>query len=149
MSNVLHDYTQTVTLPSRQSSLPGVFDLLINDLKMATPDKGYYEQAVLLEEDFKARNEFGLKKYGVALKPFDLNDPLKESFQELLDFVVYFRAAIYERDHTTDPEVWQLVRDLVLTECCEEKEKVRARAILWLRKTSSSLLQETFLQGVA
>lgn len=51
----------------------------------------------LVREDLAEREAQGLKKYGVVLKPFDGNDPLREAYQEALDLVVYLRQALYEK----------------------------------------------------
>lgn len=49
-------------------------------------------------EDMRARNEFGTKKYGVPLRPFNGRDVLKDAYEEALDLAVYLRQAMYERD---------------------------------------------------
>lgn len=60
------------------NSLPPVWDLVIQDMI--------------------ARNEFGTKKYGTPLRPYDGRDTLWDSYCEILDLAVYIRKAIYERD---------------------------------------------------
>ncbi len=52
----------------------------------------------LVIEDMKSRDAFGLKKYGIALHPFNGRDALIDAYQEALDLCVYLRQAIYERD---------------------------------------------------
>lgn len=53
----------------------------------------------LVIQDMKERNEFGLKKYGTKLQPFNGRDPLVDAYQEALDLCVYLRQAIYEREN--------------------------------------------------
>lgn len=50
-------------------------------------------------KDMNLRNEFGRKKYGTPLQPFNGRDVLKDAYEEALDLVVYLRQAIYERDN--------------------------------------------------
>ncbi len=52
----------------------------------------------LVIEDMKARDQFGQKKYGTALHPFNGRDALVDAYQEALDLCVYLRQAIYERE---------------------------------------------------
>ena len=51
----------------------------------------------LVMKDIEDRVDYGLKKYGVTLQPFNGRDPLIDLYQELLDAVVYTRQLIYER----------------------------------------------------
>lgn len=62
----------------RENSLPAVWDLVITDMQ--------------------ARDQEGLKKYGMHLQPHNGRDVLVDSYQEALDLCVYLRQAIYERD---------------------------------------------------
>lgn len=43
-----------------------------------------------------ARNEFGVKKYGTPLQPFNGRDSVHDSLEEAADLVVYLRTAILE-----------------------------------------------------
>lgn len=43
-----------------------------------------------------ARDEFGKKKYGTPLQPFNGRDSLQDSLEEVADLVVYLRTAIME-----------------------------------------------------
>ena len=63
--------------PTRNSH-PAVWDIVIND--------------------FKDRDDSGLKKYGTRLQPHNGRDALVDAYQEACDLVVYLRQAIYERD---------------------------------------------------
>lgn len=67
---------------------PAVWSLVIHDTRV-------FE---LVVEDMKARDEFGTKKYGTHLQPFNGRDALIDAYQEALDLVVYLRQMIYERD---------------------------------------------------
>lgn len=53
----------------------------------------------LVIADMQARDRFGLEKYKVRLQPFNERDALVDSYQELLDAIVYIRQLIFERDH--------------------------------------------------
>lgn len=64
--------------PTPRDDMPAVWDLVLADMA--------------------ARDAFGVKKYGVRLKPHDGRDALVDWYQELLDAAVYARKAIYERD---------------------------------------------------
>lgn len=52
----------------------------------------------LVMTDMRDRDESGLRKYGVRLQADNGRDVLVDTYQELLDAVVYIRQAIYERD---------------------------------------------------
>ena len=45
-----------------------------------------------------SRLEFGTKKYGTGLQPFNGRDALKDAYEEALDLCNYLRQALYERD---------------------------------------------------
>lgn len=50
----------------------------------------------LVIKDLEQRRDHGLRKYGVALRPFDGNVTSIEVYQELVDALIYFRQLIYE-----------------------------------------------------
>lgn len=50
----------------------------------------------LVIKDMQERQEFGIRKYGTCLQPFNGRRPMVDAYQELLDLAVYFRQAIYE-----------------------------------------------------
>lgn len=52
----------------------------------------------LVLADIKKRDEFGKKKYGVRLQPFNNRKQLRDLYEELLDAVVYLRTLIYETE---------------------------------------------------
>lgn len=130
------DYTTTQTKPSTMNEFPSVFNLIQGDLLRR-------EQTIpvfLVREDMESRHQYGLKKYGEEMQPFDGNDMLREAYQEAIDMVVYWRQLILERDHSTDPNVWQLVRSL-LAYVPKDTEDY-CRAVDWLRQSGSSDLCE-------
>jgi hypothetical protein len=47
----------------------------------------------------KQRDEFGEKKYGTRLQPFNGRDPLVDMFQEVLDALVYLEQEFFERPY--------------------------------------------------
>ncbi len=56
--------------------------------------------AVMLHvlDDMKDRYEFGLRKYGKPVKPFDGENYLQHLYEELLDACVYIKATIEEKE---------------------------------------------------
>ena len=52
----------------------------------------------LVIDDVNSRLEFGTKKYGTGLQPFNGRDALKDAYEEALDLCNYLRQSIYERD---------------------------------------------------
>lgn len=48
------------------------------------------------EEELARRKEFGLKKYGTLLQPFNGRDHLADALDEAMDLYVYLLAAAYE-----------------------------------------------------
>lgn len=48
--------------------------------------------------DMRARNNLGLRRYGMMLQPFNGRDALRDAYEEALDLAVYLRQAIMERD---------------------------------------------------
>jgi hypothetical protein len=49
--------------------------------------------------DIRQRDEYGEKKYGVRLTPFNGRNFAVDAYQESLDLVVYLRGLIYEQEH--------------------------------------------------
>ncbi|AKC02779.1 hypothetical protein AXJ10_gp39 [Gordonia phage GordTnk2] len=45
------------------------------------------------------RKEFGLRKYGTILQPFNGRDNIRDTIDELGDALVYMRAKIFEEAH--------------------------------------------------
>ena len=64
--------------PSKNNPNPAVWDIVIKEMK--------------------ARDDFGLKKYGARLKANNGRDTLQDLYEELLDAIVYCRTLMYERD---------------------------------------------------
>lgn len=52
----------------------------------------------LVIDDVNSRLDFGTKKYGTGLQPFNGRDALKDAYEEALDLCNYLRQALYERD---------------------------------------------------
>ena len=52
----------------------------------------------LVLSDMQERHDWGVKKYGTPLQPFNGRDALTDAYQEALDLCVYLRQAIWERD---------------------------------------------------
>ena len=51
----------------------------------------------LVIADMHERKEFGRRKYGTFLQPFNGRDALVDAYQEALDLCVYLRQEIEER----------------------------------------------------
>lgn len=68
---------------------PALWPLIISELGDSETDR-------LLASDMQARDEFGRAKYGVPLVASNGRDHLADAYQEVLDFVVYLRAAFDE-----------------------------------------------------
>jgi hypothetical protein len=47
----------------------------------------------------KARDDFGVKKYGSRIQPFNGRNPITDALQELLDAFVYFEQIIFESEY--------------------------------------------------
>ena len=62
--------------------------------------KNYPASWDLVKADIDERNAFGIKQYGVPLKPFMSRKKknLKDVYEEALDMVVYFRTMLYEQE---------------------------------------------------
>lgn len=57
-----------------------------------------------LLEDYKARAEMGLKKYGVRLQAFNGRRALVDALQEAMDLSLYLKQALMEEDAQEDWE---------------------------------------------
>lgn len=53
--------------------------------------------------DLNERYEMGMKKYGVALQPFNGRSALRDAYQEQMDQLMYLRQKIYEDEYEDDP----------------------------------------------
>lgn len=93
---------------------------------------------------FQSRQEYGLKKYGVPLLPFDRTDPLREALQEAMDQVVYLQQALYERDLNSPKfaPLWFLV--LRMLESKDRLDPVWEEARTWVE----SEIPPSILQGL-
>jgi hypothetical protein len=61
--------------------------------EVVPPETYHAEKLRLVAKDARARNEFGVAKYGVPLVASNGRDHLVDAYQEALDCVVYMRAA--------------------------------------------------------
>lgn len=52
-------------------------------------------------DDIRAREAFGVNKYGQSLHTFNGRDALIDAYQEALDLVVYLKQILMERDAKT------------------------------------------------
>lgn len=78
---------------------PPVWELVLKDiLNSPFPHPQMKMVCDLMVEDIKRRDEFGLQKYGTRLQPFNGRNPIKDTYEELLDAIVYTRAAIFEEE---------------------------------------------------
>jgi hypothetical protein len=75
-----------------------VFNLL---LRAAATSEGeqVYTTLEKIRRDLIARSEMGIKKYGVALGPFNGRDSKMDAYQELLDAYLYYCNAMYEEQN--------------------------------------------------
>ena len=53
----------------------------------------------LVTADIVARKEFGRRRYGTVLQPFNGRDSLRDAYEEALDLAIYLRQLLYEREH--------------------------------------------------
>lgn len=54
--------------------------------------------ADIVIEEMKKRKEFGIKKYGVPLQPYNGRSALQDAYEEALDLAQYLRQKIYEEN---------------------------------------------------
>lgn len=92
-----------------KNNLPAMWDLTIEQV----------------QKDGRARDEFGFKKYGTRLQPFNGRDALADGFQEQLDGLVYLYQAIYERQFT-QPVVEAAIK---LVELFEQEQFLPTQAV--------------------
>ena len=87
--------------PPQPSQHPAAGTLLIDYLRMYAHPR-YGSQII---DDTLSRMNFGLKKYGTLLHPFNGRDTMNDVYQEILDGLVYARSLLYEvqNDITLDP----------------------------------------------
>lgn len=56
----------------------------------------------LVIKDMEERHEFGKKKYGTGLQPFNGRNSLLDVYEECLDLLVYFRQKLEEQKEIED-----------------------------------------------
>lgn len=108
----LHGFTKSNELVNtnsqpapKESDHPRVADLVANDIKSIDSKFPYN----LLHEDTYDRDEFGYKKYGMYLHPFNGRDALTDAYQEMVDGMKYTRQDLYQQmkeTGTVDIEAW-------------------------------------------
>jgi hypothetical protein len=82
--------------------------------------------------DFKKRDDFGYKKYGTRLQPFNGRNSLQDSYEEACDLLVYLKQSTIERK-----QIILLLHEVskVSSTTTEEKiEELSYRAFQLLRK---------------
>lgn len=79
---------------------PSVHDLLINDAKHSTLAWGVTRVDDTIRNQmidiFRARKEYGLKKYGTVLQADNGRDFLRDAVDEMVDFLAYVRTGLEE-----------------------------------------------------
>jgi hypothetical protein len=53
----------------------------------------------LVAADLMARRDLGVRRYGVALQPFNGRSALRDAYEEALDLAVYLASALWEAEH--------------------------------------------------
>lgn len=96
--------TKTISRTEDDPSLPRVLDFVTRDLVELEQVFGDETILALIQEDYRERDEHGMKKYGVPLRPFDGNNPLVEAYQEILDAAIYMRQDMIEQRVADDSE---------------------------------------------
>ncbi len=94
MTNVIDPQPAPIPQPDREAS----FDQVITDLLALCRDRRESLDAVV--EDLRARDKFGVAKYGVRHTANNGRDHLVDAYQEALDQVAYLRAEM-ERHSVT------------------------------------------------
>lgn len=118
----MYGLTKTIAREKEDPNQPVVHDLFETDLVEITETEDLDGEILALTlDDLDERREFGEKKYGVPLQPFDGNRPMVEAFQEVLDAAIYLRQALVEE--------YSLDRDAIYLDCV--KLLFRIRGILW------------------
>jgi len=74
---------------------PAAWDLVREDL---AHQDWTQDMLTLVDLDMLARDQFGLDKYGMRLQPSNGRDNLVDAYQEILDFLVYLRSELFERE---------------------------------------------------
>jgi hypothetical protein len=52
----------------------------------------------LFLKDLDERYKEGIRRYKVALQPFNGRDALQDAYEEAIDLALYLRQSLYERD---------------------------------------------------
>lgn len=67
------------------------------DQPLPTPGEGVDIQTLVVY-DIAERRKVGIQRYGMALRPNNGRDALRDAYEEALDLAMYLRQAIAERD---------------------------------------------------
>jgi hypothetical protein len=70
--------------------------ILVRSKMRAAISEGYVQT---ITSDLDARLKLGIERYGQPLQPFNGRNMLLDAYEEILDALVYLRAALYEADH--------------------------------------------------
>ena len=76
---------------------PASWDLVVKDFEARYGGPNQSQLTADVIEDMRGRDRFGFEKYGVRIQPHNGRDNLVDAYQELLDSLVYFRSALYEK----------------------------------------------------
>lgn len=103
--------TKTVARTEEDPSLPRVVDSLLATF----PSTQSIDPLII--EDLRLRGLYGVEKYGVPLQPFDGTNPLVETYQELMDALVYISQGLLEdllRDNGRKEAMYVLLSTAVI-----------------------------------
>lgn len=59
----------------------------------------------LVIEDIEKRRQLGIQRYGTALQPFNGRNVLQDIYEEGMDFIMYLRQLLYEKENSNAKEV--------------------------------------------
>lgn len=86
--------------PSRNDH-PATWDLVLEDLKDVTFENTSQEEAFQrFLDNIKARDAFGLSKYGTRLQPFNGRSATRDAYEEAFDGIAYSRTKLFELEKT-------------------------------------------------
>jgi hypothetical protein len=78
-----------------RNDLPCIQDLVAEEL--------YAAGFARIAKDILFRKDEGVKKYGTVLQPRNGRNPIMDTYQEVLDGMVYMRQAIWEESRSSHP----------------------------------------------
>lgn len=103
----------------------------------------------LVQDDLQQRLDFGTRKYGQPLQPFNGRKNLRDAYEEALDMCVYLRTELYEQEATLfermqhgvqggDPEFRTVISLLDPTGTCDSFADLLALVDTLLRRASEA-----------